>query len=309
MKKENYYVIGVDGGGSKTIAALADLKGRILKISKTGSASARNVGFKEAIKNISRAIFLVLPKNKKIISVFLGLPCLEEEFKDKKDKIKKELLKEKKILPIFKGKVTIGSDQLSGFRSGTDEKEGIVLVAGSGCVVHGWSEEKEEKISGWGYLTEEGSAYWTGQKAILAIFRELDEIGPKTLITKLAFQKFKIKKREELIKKIYSKNQREIILSFSVLTDLAAKKEDKLAKAILKEGGEKLVEIVKKVIEKLNFQKKEFPLVLVGGMFKSEIVFHTIKKEIESFSPQVKIIKPKKEPYFGAVKLAIENAV
>ena len=309
MKKEKHYVIGADGGGSKTIVALANLKGKILKMAKTGSASPRNVGFKEAIKNISQAIERILPKEGKILVSFLGLPCMEEEFKSKKEKIKKELLKNKKISLIFEGKVIIDSDQLSGFRSGTNKKEGIVLIAGSGSVAHGWSKNKEVKISGWGYLTEEGSAYWVGQKAILAIFRDLDELDSKTLITKLAFQKFKIKKREDLIKKIYSENQREIILSFSILSDLAAKKGDKIARKILKEGGEKIAEIVKLAIKKLNFQKKEFPLVLIGGMFKSEILLNTLKKEIKKFAPKAKIIFPKKEPVEGAVKLAIENAV
>ncbi len=307
MKEKNYYVIGLDGGGSKIVAALADLRGKIIKKTRTGSASPRNVGFEKAVFNIATAIERVLPKNKKIISTFLGLPCLEEEFKNKKEKIKKALFRYKKSFPIFKEKLIIGSDQLVGFRSGTNSKEGIVVIAGSGSVVHGWSKEKEVKISGWGYLTEEGAAYWTGKEAILAVFRDLDEIGEKTLITQLAFKKFKTAKKEKLIEKIYSKNQREIILSFSVLTDEAAKRGDKVAQRILKEGGRKLVKATRIAIKKLNFQNKEFPLILIGGMFKSKIFLETVKKEIKKFAPQVKIIKPKKEPVVGAIRLAIEE--
>lgn len=50
------YIIGVDGGGTKTEAALADLSERILRIAKSGSASPRNVGIKKAVENIVEGI-------------------------------------------------------------------------------------------------------------------------------------------------------------------------------------------------------------------------------------------------------------
>lgn len=317
-RKNNQYVIGVDGGGSKTVAVLANLEGKILARAQTGSASPRNVGLSEAMANVAKAIEKVLKRNKKVSSVFLGLPCLEEEFKNKKGKIKKELLKHKEISSIFKGKVIIGSDQLVGFRSGTDKKEGMVLIAGSGSVLHGWSGKKEIKISGWGYLTEKGSAFWIGQKGLIALWEELDGLGPKTLITKLIFKKLKIKNKEELIEKVYSKNLIKNILSFSVLVDEAAEKKDKVAKNILIEAAKELALFVKIAIKKLNLPRskknlledkpnEKIPLVLIGGMFKSKIILREFKKEVKKFAPKIEFILPKKEPVIGAVKLAIEK--
>lgn len=312
MEEERYqYVIGVDGGGSKTVAALADLDGKVLKMAKTGSASARNVGLKKAISNVALAIKKILKKENKIASTFLGLPCLEEEFKFKKEKIKKELLKHKEISPIFKGKIIIDSDQLSGFRSGTDKKSGICLIAGSGQVVHGWFNKKEMKVSGWGYLTEKGCALWVGIKALEAIFQELDGSGSKTLITKLVFEKLKIRDIEGLINKVYSKNQLEILRYFSILVDQAAEKKDKVAQNILKEASGELIKTVKPIIEKLFYKslKKEkikVPLVLIGSMFKSRIILKETKKGIKKLTPKIEIIQPKVEPVVGAVKLAIE---
>lgn len=311
MKKKIYplrqgHVIGVDGGGAKTMAALSDLNGRILKLANTGPSHPRNIGIKKAVNNLALAIEKVLPKNKKILASFLGLPTMEEEFKFKKEKIKKELLKHKKIFPILKGKLIIGSDQLAGFRSGTDKKEGIVLIAGSGCVVHGWCGRKEVKIDGWGYLSELGSAFWVGQKALQEIFKDLDGRAPKTLITKLVFQKLKVKNKENLIEKIYSKNPMEIIPSLSILVDEVGKRGDGVAKNILKSAGKELALSASAVIKKLNFQNKKFPLVLIGSMFKSKLILDTVKKEIKKIAPGAKFIQPKKEPVVGAIKLAIE---
>lgn len=310
MKKENQYIIGVDGGGAKTVVAIADLKGKILAKIKTVSSHPRNLGLKKATDNLSLAIAEILKKVKKgekINATFLGLPAMEEEFKLKKDIIKKELFKHKEISLIFTGKVIIGSDQLVGFRSGTDEKNGIVLNAGSGSVVHGWSGRREVKICGWGYLSEMGSAFFVGQKTIQAIFKDLDGRDKKTLMTKLIFQRLKIKKKEDLIKLIYSKEPMEIVPYFSIICDFASKKGDEVAKKILIETEKELVLSAKTAIKKLNFQKRKFPLILIGSMFKSKILLELVKKEIRKFAPKAKFIRPTVEPVIGAVKLALEK--
>ena len=58
------YVIGVDGGGSKTIAVLADLKGKVLKEVKTGPSNFIKDGIKETVLNITKAIEEILKKDK-----------------------------------------------------------------------------------------------------------------------------------------------------------------------------------------------------------------------------------------------------
>ena len=307
--KPDNYVIGVDGGGTKTVAALADLAGRILKIGRAGSSSPRNVGIKRAAQNIAQAIKKAFKKGKngRILSTFVGLPAVEEEYRSKKEEIKKEILKQKGISPILKGTLIIGSDQITAFRAGTKEKEGIMLIAGTGCAAHGWKGNRETKCTGWGWLADEGAAFWVGQKVFQAIFKELDGRGPKTLLTKMVFQKLKTKIKENLSSKIYSKNPTETIPLFSVFCDSVARKGDRVAKAILLEAARELALSLKTVIKKLDFKKQKFPVVLVGGMFKSKIVLDTVQKEVKKIAPGAQFIQPKKAPAIGAVRLAIEQ--
>ncbi|MBZ9578447.1 hypothetical protein KJA14_01205 [Patescibacteria group bacterium] len=301
------YVIGVDGGGTKTIAALGNLKGKILRLAKTGPSNLRNVGIKEAAQNIALAIKKVLPKKGKILSAFIALAAVEEEYKFKKDKIKKEILKEKGISKILKGKIEIGSDQIIAFRAGTDEKEGVVLISGTGCVAHGWRGKKEAKVGGWGWLDDEGSGFWAGLKGFQAIFKELDGRSPKTKITKLIFKEWKLKRKEDLLKKAYSKDSILRTSLISRIIDKASKTGDKIAISIMEKAGKELALAAISVIKKLNFQNQKFSLVLVGKMFKSKILLNTAKKEIKKFASKVKFLKPKAEPVIGAIKLAIEN--
>ena len=309
VQREQKYVIGVDGGGSKTIAALASLDGKILYMAKSGPSSFTKVGIKETVANITKAIEKILKKNKKgkILSTFLALAAIEEN-KEMRMITIKNLLLQTRISRIFKGKVTIGSDQIGGFRTGTNKKDGMVLISGTGCAVHGWRKEKEAHASGWGWLNDEGSAFWVGQRAYQRVFKDLDGRASKTLMTSLFFKKFKAKSAGNLKRKIYLKNNLiKNVSSLAILVDEAARKEDKAAKNLLIEAGKELSLAANLAVKKLNFQQVEFPLVLVGSMFKSKIVLDIVKKEIKKVAPKVKFIRPKLEPVVGAVKLAMEQ--
>lgn len=313
MIKENQirngYVIGVDGGGTKTTTALADLNMKILKITKSGPSNLRNVGIKKGVENIAKAIQEVLKENKRkqILSTFIGIAAVQEEYWPRREEIKKELFRYKEISQIFKRKVIVDSDQVIAFRTGTDEKDGVLLIAGTGCVAHGWKGGKEVKTGGWGWLADEGSGFWVGQRVFQAILKDLDGRGAKTLLTKLLFQNLKIKKKEDLISLIYSKTLTEIIPRLSILCDQAAKQGDEIARNIMIDAGRELVLTAKTVVKKLNFKNRIFPLVLIGSMFNSQIIFDTIRKEIKKIAPKVYFIWPKREPVIGAVKLAIEQ--
>lgn len=304
-QKKSKYVIGVDGGGTKTLVVLANLQGKILKRAKSGPSSPRNIGIEKSVFNISQGIKSVIKNIDKenIVSIFIGLPAVEEEYKSKKKTIK---IKISSALRISQNKITIDSDQIVAFRSGTDEKNGIVLIAGTGSVAHGWKGKKQAKVSGWGYFASEGSAFGVGQRTCQAICRDLDGRGPKTLITKLVFKNWKIKTEDDFMEKIYS-NSVENISSLSILADEASRKKDKIAYSLFKEAGEELAFKVNTIVKKLDFQKKCFPLVLVGSMFKSKILFNTVKKQVKKTAPKAEFIMPKNKPVIGAVKLAIEN--
>lgn len=308
MKKNYHYVIGVDGGGTKTMAALADLKGKILTQRKSGPSHPRNVGIKGAVFNITEAIKpLLKEKRRKVISTAIALPTIEEEYQDKKAEILKFLKAQKEISKIFQGKVEIFSDQIVAFRAGTDKKDGVVLISGTGSVSNGWRSNKNVKASGWGWLADEGGAFWVGQKVFQMILKDLDKRGEKTLLTKLALQKFKVKNINDFLKKIYVKNPTEIIPQFSIICDEASQKGDKVARKIMIEAARETALAAKIVILRLNFKKTKFPLVLVGSMFKAKIFLNGVKGEIKKSAPKVQFIHLKKKPVAGAVKLAIEK--
>ncbi|MGM0439114.1 MAG: BadF/BadG/BcrA/BcrD ATPase family protein [Patescibacteria group bacterium] len=295
MKK---LVLGIDGGGTKTDIALADLKGNILKKEEAGPASLRNTGVDESCKNILEGVRNIFPVEGNIVSTFIGFPAIQEEYSDQKDYIRNIFAKE------ISGKINIGSDQLVAFKSGTSSGTGIVLIAGTGGVVRGFKENKSAKASGWGYFGDEGSAFWVGIEAYRKITKQLDGRGKKTKITEMLFKEWGIEKVEELNKKVYQ-NPMRAIPKLSIMVDYAEREGDEIARSILEKAAEELSLSVRAVVEDLELEDT-FPLILIGGMFKSKFLEEELSNKINKFA-NIEIIKPEKGPVFGAVKLAISN--
>jgi N-acetylglucosamine kinase-like BadF-type ATPase len=300
---EKGFVIGIDGGGTKTIATLADLKGKILKEIEIGSTNPNKIGFERAILNLRRLISRI-SKNKKVKVAYLGLAGGLERDKEKRERIRKELQK------FFKFPIFVDGDQKIAFKAGTDEKDGIVLIAGTGAIAMGWRRKKVAISGGWDWLIgDQGSAFWVGKKVLEEIGKILDGRRKDFELRKFIFKKLKIKKEIELYKNFYCEDFVTRIASISKFVDEFSKKGDRFSKEILIEAAKEVSKMAISVIKKLNFEKEKFPIIFVGGMFKSKIFREKVEREIKKTAKRAKFILLKKKPVIGAIKLAKEKAI
>lgn len=289
------YVIGVDGGGTKTKAALAEMSGKIIKRSVSGPSNPRNIGVDSSVKNISKAVKKLLNKN--VRYVYIGIPAVYEEYKNQIYKIRKGIIRE-----IGFSKIEVSNDQILAFRAGTDEKQGVLAIAGTGSVACAFKNGKKIKTSGWGWLNDEGSAIFTGLQVFRNVLKDIDKRGNKTLMTKFLLKELRAKDELDILRKVYS-NPTQTLASFSKIADMAALKKDRIAESILKKSAEEIILNTQTVIKQARFKKK-FPLVLAGGMFNSKIIFDIFSKE---FSSKTDIILLEESSVKGAVKLALEK--
>jgi N-acetylglucosamine kinase-like BadF-type ATPase len=301
MEKE--FVIGIDGGGTKTIAVLADFKGKILKKIEIGSTNPNKISFKRAILNL-RKLILKISKNKKVKVAYLGLAGGLERDKEKREKIRKELQR------FFKFPIFVDGDQKIAFCAGTNEKDGIVVIAGTGAIAMGWRRKKVAISGGWDWLIgDQGSAFWVGKKVLEEIGKALDGRREDFELRKFIFKKLRIKKEIDLYKNFYYEDFVTRVASISKIVDEFSKKEDRFSKEILIEAAKEVSKMAISVIKKLNFEKEKFPIVLVGGMCKSKIFREKVEREIEKTAKKAKFILLKKKPVIGAIKLAEEKAI
>lgn len=293
------YLIGVDGGGTKTTVALADEKGNVMSQEVGGPSNWRNVGISKSAEVVFSLIENV-KKEKEVSISFIALAGVEEEWKEKKEEFV-EILKEKGL----EGDVVLGSDQLAAFRAGTDEKDGVVVICGTGTVARGFRNEKDIKASAWGYLADEGSAFYVGIEGYRVVQKAFDGRGEKTKITDILRREWSVETPEELNKKIYGDFYKNIPL-LSIMVGEAGREGDKVAIAILKKSGEEVALSAKTVIKNLGFRER-FPVVISGGMFNSEVFLDVFKKEVVHFNPKADIILLRDDPVKGAIKIAIKK--
>ncbi len=300
-KKNEFFVIGVDGGGTKTVGVLATNKGKIQRKIEISSTNPNKIGFKRSIFNLKRLLKkLSKGKSKKIKLAYLGLAGGLERDEGKRRKIEKELQK------FFPFKIVVEGDQIIAFRAATNEKNGIVVIAGTGAIAMGWKGGKKAICGGWDWLIgDQGSAFWVGKRVLEEVAKSMDKRVKKLAIEKYLFEKFKIKKESDLYK-FYDPNFVEKVASIAKIVDRLAKKGDSFSKKILTKAAKELTKMTLQVIRTLKLKNQQFPLVLVGGMFKSKILSEKITKEIKKIAPKTKIFLSQKPPVFGAIKLALE---
>jgi len=310
------YILGVDGGATKTCAVIADVEGNWLAESYAGSSNFKSVGIENAGKNIIKAILDVVKslnlQNKN--SLVFKSACLGLSGNDLAGdaKIYRSIIFNKEIKKFFnKDKTIICNDTKIGLAAGSDGKNAVMIICGTGSNCFGINEENEEaKANGWDYiLGDQGSGYEIGLKALKALMKAYDGRGESTLLSRTIFEDLKVGSIPELLDWAYSDSYFKYKVSVLASTVCrSAESGDIISKKILYEEAAEAFISVDAVVKKLNLARKEFDLIFVGSVFKCEKYFKNIlmDKLKKSFS-KINLITLSKKPVEGAIKLALKN--
>lgn len=308
------YILGVDGGGSKTTVQIADISGKVISQAVSGSSSYKSVGINRAIGNLNTAVFDAVKKLKVTRDIYFISSCFGFAGNDagEDSKTYRKIVFNDKLNSYLNPKGTIiCNDTRIGLESGSESKNKIIIIAGAGSNCFGINEDgKQAGASGWDFiLADEGSGYSVGLKALKAIVKAYDGRGEKTLLSKTILEELNLNEIPGLIKWAYgglfSKDK---ISALAETVSSTAKMGDKVSIDILAEEAEEAVISVTTVANKLGFKDKAFDLVLVGGLFKCEEYFKNIliNRLRENF-PKIKSMPLVGNPAGGAVKMAIER--
>ena len=312
------YVLGVDGGGTKTIVQIADLSGKVVAESESGSSNYKSVGVKSAKENINNAVTSVIEnlglrnKHKLIFkSTCFGLAGNDS---NEDTKIYKEIIFNDVIEKYLdRNKIIICNDTRIGLAAGSDSKNGVMIICGTGSNCYGINEQgREAKVNGWDYiLGDEGSGYEIGIKALRALMRAYDGRGESTLLSKTVLEDLNIKNISELIKWAYSDYFLKVrVAAIAKTACKTAEMGDKISKKILKEEADEAIISVKTVVDKLGLADKEFDLVFVGNVFKCEKYFKSVlMRKLKSKFAKINFKALTKKPVEGAIKLALRKSV
>ena len=308
------YVLGVDGGGSRTKARICDINGRLLSESIGGPTNYKKIGIDKTISNITNAVLGAIEKidiNNEIFFIsscfgLSGIDCSKDLEIYRRIIINSNI---KDYLNLMK--LIICNDSRIGLAAGTENKNAILVICGTGSICYGINEKGEEsRVNGWDYLLgDQGSGVSIGIKALKSIMKAFDGRINGTLLSEAILKILKLDTPYDLIKWVY--NNPEVIGEIANLSKtvcLTAEKGDPESIRILKEESDEVFESILAIARKLDLMDSEFDLLFVGSVFKCKKYFkeYLLKKLINRL-PGINIKPLIGEPVFGAIKLSLKN--
>ena len=287
---------GVDGGGSKTHAWLADEKGTILGRGKGGSANINYTTRSSAISAIREACKQAfrnacLPESR-VSGAWLGLAGMARACD--RDWMKEQFSE----LAI---KINVSDDLHIAHCGGLAGGPGIVLVAGTGSACFGRNNTgKTWRCGGWGSLADDaGSASWLSQRAFQLAVRQADGRVTGNAIKHVVFNFLKIKCSEDFSQAAESLSRCDRAQICPQLSSLYFK-GDPLIEKLYKEAALALAEMITVTAKQLELISPK--VILSGAIAGSKGPLHNLLcKELEKRLPTMQLREPLHSPCAGAL--------
>ncbi len=294
-------VVGVDGGGSKTLALVADARGHVLGRGIAGPSNYQVVGREVACAAIGAAIRTACAE----IPGTLRALCLGVAGAGRPDDREMFFAWARARyagLPV----VVVHDGQLA-LAAGTPEGWGVAVLCGTGSLVYGEDQKgRAARAGGWGYLLgDEGSGYAIGLAALRAGVRAADGRGPETELTHAILTYWSLERPEDLIARVYRPPvaRGEIAALAKVVSDVAAR-GDAVAESLLRTAGEELALAAHAVATQLALPQP-IPCALAGSVILNiDDVRESFQRSATARATSLGPVTAVSEPARGAVRLA-----
>jgi len=288
------YVIGIEGGGTKSRAAALSTDRRVLGRAQGGGMNLQNTPeerLKETLPHLVERFRTRLGRPSGLCAGLAGCDRIQD-----KQKLK-GLLKD-----LFPGTPVIAeSDARVALYGALEEEPGILVISGTGSVAIGQDGQgKVARAGGWGYLLgDEGSGYSIGREALRSCL-----YGRKTKLESLVRKALKVKKIEQVIPWIHAQEDVPKTLAWvAPLVFQAASRKDPAALEIVEAAASALSDLCLDTAEALRLDR---PKAAFGGglLTRSTPLARRLRELLEA---RFLLVHPRNDPVAGAALLALRT--
>lgn len=306
------FVVGVDGGGSKTLAWLAASQpggaDEPLGVGESGPGNPRAAGFDVAQHNIAAAIRQAWSAAGREPQV-AAAACLGLSGAGRSEE--QQRIRQWALTAGIAREVQVTHDAAIILAAGSRENSGVALICGTGSLAWGRSATGEAaRAGGWGYLIgDEGSAYAIVRAGLRAAAMAADGRGPATALLTQFQRRLQAAAPEELIGRIYhAEMTREALARLAdVVFECAA--ADAVADRIIGEAAAELATMVSAVVRHLHLKAGAYELALTGGLLLHQPRLQSrLREALESLQSAPRQTHLVADPVRGAVALARDCA-
>jgi len=298
------FIMGIDGGATKTMAAVLDLRTNALHFAQGGSSNEDAVGVHAAVgvllevadEAIARAGIAQGDLARAVLAVAgtdtgaLG----------------------RRVLAVRSEDWIVVNDVVAAWATATGAKPGVGAISGTGSSVCGVGPRGQPwRAGGWGHLLgDEGSGYWLGIESIRAALRARDGSGPQTALSRAAIDFFGAGSVEAVASLVYSKPlTKSEIAAFAAHTALVAQRGDAVARGLYERAAAELGQQIAVVIRYTGLHDPDlddgFPVGLIGSGFKAGALFvDPLASVVHAAAPRARVSVVDMAPVGGSLLLA-----
>ena len=285
--------LAVDGGATKTMAAVFSGDLEIRGIGLSGPSNYRNIGEANAIANIKDACTKALSmsgiEKRQIDSQIFSIAGVGDS--DMATKIVQRIVDKTGFGEFY----DLYNDGEAGFYSRFTGGDAIIIAAGTGLISIGRYHDRTNRASGWGWLVgDEGGAFYIGMKAISAFSRISDHrMDFDADLISLIKDRFHITKERDIINIIYTNpiNIRRIASIAAGLSDLASH-GNRPAREIFRSAAREAALNAPSIYRYMRMNGR-IRLSGYGGVYRAgDIYWNTIKKTVRAIEKNIDFRKP-----------------
>ena len=257
------FVLGLDGGGTKTECVLMDEAGEVRAHGRSGPSNPMRVGFGGALVAVCEAGRGAI-QNAGLQPGDVSVVCagLAGTAQPESQRKMKRLLSEE-----FPGQAVHVCTDLDLTLEATGHGRAIVLIVGTGSGAVGRDVNGQiVRVGCHGpLLGDEGSAYDVGRRAAIAALRESDRGMPDSPLAATILRDLGIADWEEFHLRVYNSPDEVFPRIFPVVT-AAADAGNSAARVLLQDAAVELSGLLADLVERLQLKGEKFLLVKNGGM-------------------------------------------
>ena len=315
------YVIGVDGGSTKSVGVLVDSTGRVVARASGGATNYHVVG-REALGRVLSDLVERLTAEAAVPVENVSWFCfaLAGLWRDADRRAVSAVLEPLAILD----RTTLASDvealiaaaeaaYTTKPSASSTECDGpvIAVIAGTGSVVLARSAAgRLHKVGGSGHLLDDdGSAWDLGISGLRALLEAADGRGPQTALTCALLNAAGLRSVDDIVPWLYGLHEpKQTVARLAPVVVDAAARGDAVAKIIVEYGASELARWVAVAAQAIGASGEELVVVLSGGLLEnSEPYRRLVETQITTELPGARFVGPKHEPAYGAALIALRD--
>jgi N-acetylglucosamine kinase-like BadF-type ATPase len=306
------HLLGVDVGGTKTLAAVCDDGGRVCGVARAGGANYQDAGTEAAARQIRAAVETALARagiaRADVVHFAFGVSGADREA---------DFAAIRRLLePIAPaGRTTLVNDTLVALRAGTADGVGVCCIGGTGANCIGRNRfGVVKKVGGLGFVSgDSGSAGDVVLAALTAALWGHEGRGPHTALYGRFCAELGLRALEDIVELGYfSRGQALDLGRLAPLVFEVAAAGDAVALEVLRRQGRGVAEAALCAIRSLFAADEEVTVVLAGSVLargRHDALREAIGEALAAAQRRARLARLTDEPVLGALLLARDAQV